>query len=254
MSLYAYCVTRLEKDEDWAVFSGVADRPVFALRHQKIALLASRIERVRLEEPRHVVQHGQVVRRIFEKRTVLPFRFGTQFTTEEEATAVLRQNHDQFLEAIRLLRGKAELHVRVQFSLGRAPQPVKRTQPGRLVVSGQGYGIAPAPPANGGSQAALTDLVTRRLRETFGGLDEQVSTRESTGGQVLMDLRYLVERGQASKTATVAIPEVADCQVQVTGPWPPYHFLPISARMPSRAERLLVLPGRQPLRARAARA
>lgn len=253
MSLYAYCVTRLEKDEDWAVFSGVADRPVFALRHQKIALLASRMERVRLEEPRHVVQHGQVVRRIFEKRTVLPFRFGTQFATEEEATAVLRQNHDQFLEAIRLLRGKAELHVRVQFSVGGAPKPAK-TQPGRLVVSGQGYGIAPSAPANGGNQAALTDLVTRRLREIFGGLDEQVSTRESANGQVLMDLRYLVERSQAAKPATLAIPGIAGCQVQVTGPWPPYHFLPISARMPSRAERLLVLPGRQPLRARAARA
>src|SRR5690242_3037415 len=104
MSLYAYCVTRLEKDEPWEVLAGVADRPVFALRYQKIALLASRMERVRLEEPRHVVQHGQVVHRIFERRTVLPFRFGTLFTSEEEATAVLRRNHDQFSEAIRELR------------------------------------------------------------------------------------------------------------------------------------------------------
>jgi len=254
MSLYAYCVTRLERDEDWAVFPGVAGRPVFALRHQKIALLASRMERVRLEEPSHVVQHGQVVRRIFEKRTVLPFRFGTLFTTEDEAAAVLRQNHDQFLEAIRMLRGKAELHVKVQFSAEGAPAPAARTQPGRLVVSSQGYGIASAPPANGGTQPTLTDLVARRVREVLGGLDEQVSTRELAGGQVLMDLRYLVERSLAPCPAKVAIPEVSDCHVQVTGPWPPYHFLPISARMPSRAERLLVLPGRQPLRARAARA
>ncbi len=253
MSLYAYCVTRLEKDEDWAVFSGVAGRPVFALRHQKIALLASRMERVRLEEPHHVVQHGQVVRRIFEKRTVLPFRFGTLFATEDEAAAVLRQNHDQFLEAIRMLRGKAELHVKVQLSPGSTPQQAARTQPGRLVVSGQGYGIAAAPPTNGGTHSALTDLVTKRLREVLGGLDEQVSTRELADGQVLMDVRYLVERSPAPK-ATLAIPEVSDCHVQVTGPWPPYHFLPISARMPSRAERMLVLPGRQPLRARAARA
>jgi hypothetical protein len=253
MSLYAYCVTRLEKDEDWAVFSGVADRPVFALRHQKVALLASRMERVRLEEPRHVVQHGQVVRRIFEQRTVLPFRFGTLFATEAEATALLRQNHDQFLEAIRRLRGKAELHVKVQFSLDATP-PATRTQPGRLVVSDQGYGIASVPPVNDGTQSALTDLVTRRLREVLGGLDEQVSTRALADGQVHMDLRYLVERNPAPRPVTLAIPEVSDCHVQVTGPWPPYHFLPINARMPSRAERLLVLPGRQPLRARAARA
>jgi len=253
MSLYAYCVTRLEKDEDWAVFSGVADRPVFALRHQKMALLASRMERVRLEDPKHVVQHGQVVRRVFEQRTVLPFRFGTLFNTEEEAAAVLRQNHDQFHEAIRLLRGKAELHVKVQFSSAAAPAAA-RTQPGRLVVSGQGYGIASAPPAGTGTVPALVNLVTSRLREMLGGLEEQVSTRESADGHVHMDLRYLVERSLASKPVTLAVPEVRDCQVQVTGPWPPYHFLPISARMPSRAERLLVLPGRQPLRARAARA
>jgi hypothetical protein len=252
MSLYAYCVTRLEKDENWEVFSGVADRPVFAVRYQRIALLASRMERVRLEEPRHVVQHGQVVRRVFEHRTVLPFRFGTLFAGEDEAAAVLRQNHDQFHEAIRALRGKAEFHVKVQFS---APAPpALRTTPGRLVVSNQGYGIAAAPPANGGGAAALTELVTRRLRALLGGLEEQVSTRELAAGRVLLDLRYLVERSVSPRPSSVAIPEVPSCQVQVTGPWPPYHFLPITAKMPSRAARLMVLPGRQPLRARAARA
>lgn len=223
MSLYAYCVTRLDKDETWEVFAGVADRPVFALRYQKIALLASRVDRVRLEEPRHVVQHSQVVHRIFEQHTVLPFRFGTQFASEEEATAVLRQNHDPFNEAIRRLRGKAEMHVMVQ--MPRGPEA---------------------------SMNALTLQIASHLKLALGACDQQSCLRESNNGHVLADLRFLVERPEG-KTG-VELPQFPQCQLQISGPWPPYHFLPVMAKLPTRAERLSVLPGRQPLRARAARA
>ena len=171
MSLYAYCVTRLEKDETWEVFSGIADRPVFAIRHQKIALLASRLERVRLEDQRHVVQHGYVVNRIFEGRTVLPFRFGTLFDSEEHAAAMLRQNHDQFNEGIRLLRGKAEVHVKVQIRPTFAPVAVARHgAPGSILVSGQGYGIA-VPSRDDGAAAAMIDMVTRHIRAAFEALE-----------------------------------------------------------------------------------
>lgn len=221
MSLYAYCVTRLEKDETWEVFGGVADRPVFALRYQKIALLASRVDRVRLEEPRFVVQHGQVVHRIFEQRTVLPFRFGTHFASEEQAMAVLRQNHDSFSEALRRLRGKAEMHVKVQM------------------------------PGERASANVLAGQITSHLKLALGAHDEQACLRE-LNGHVLVDLHYLVER-QENK-ASVELPRFPQCQLQISGPWPPYHFLPVMAKLPTRAERLSVLPGRQPLRARAARA
>lgn len=223
MSLYAYCVTRLEKDEPWEVLAGVADRPVFALRHQKIALLASRMDRVRLEEPRYLVQHRQVVHRIFERRTVLPFRFATLFASEEEATAVLRRNHDQFSEALRMLRGKAEMHVKVQIPGGQS------------------------------ALTALTGRITGYLRAALAAVDEQSCVRELNDGQVLVDLRYLVER-PVGKPVSLEIPNLPQCQLQMTGPWPPYHFLPLTAKLPSRAERLTVMPGRQPLRARAARA
>jgi hypothetical protein len=182
------------------------------------------MERVRLEEPRHVVQHGQVVHRIFERRTVLPFRFGTLFASEEEATAVLRRNHDQFSEAIRWLRGKAEIHVKVQIP--------------------------------GGQNAALAGLrgqICGYLKTALAALDEQSCLREGDGSPTLVDLRYLVQC-PVRRPVSLEIPNLPQCQVQVTGPWPPYHFLPLTAKLPSRAERLTVLPGRQPLRARAARA
>jgi hypothetical protein len=270
MSLYSYCVARLDVDETWEVFPGVEDRPVFAIRYQRIALLVSRLERVRLEEPRHVVQHGQVIHRVFEGRPVLPFRFGTTFATEEQAQILLRQNHDQFTEALRVLRGKAEMRVKLQFRVG-APGREKShgtlhrpaalaaaagacADPGRLVVSSQGYGIIPPPCCPEEPRADLSERLAHYLRAAIHPLQEQVCTR-LTGGQMLMDFRYLVEEAVIPVCQKLSWPQGADLpegQIQVTGPWPPFHFLPVTAKLPARGTRLPLRPGRLPLRARAA--
>src|SRR5437667_8820804 len=69
-SLYAYCVARLDMNEAWEVFPGLAERPVFVVRDQKVAMLVSRLEKVKLDDPHHVVEHGHVIHRVFERRTV----------------------------------------------------------------------------------------------------------------------------------------------------------------------------------------
>ena len=256
-SLYAYCIVRLDQDEPWDVFPGVAVRPVFAVRDQKVAMLISRLERVRLDEHKHVLQHGQVLHRVFEKRTVLPFRFGTTFPSEGEIRAILTQNREQFVEGLRQLRGKAEVHLKLSFRVHQ-PAPVRTMAAAagaRLTVSSQGYSIAP-PRSHSEAAKVQSDHVLECIKTVFQPIQEQVSVRYLERGQVQLEVRCLVPEANVDfcrKFALTGFEQLDDVQLQVTGPWPPCHFLPVSAKLPNRTERLMPAPGRLPLRSRAVR-
>jgi len=261
-SLYAYCIVRLDQDEPWDVFPGVATRPVFAVRDQKVAMLISRLERVRLDEHKHVLQHGQVLHRVFEKRTVLPFRFGTTFSSEEEIRAILMQNRDQFVEGLRQLRGKAEVHLKLSFRVHQ-PAPVRTMAASagaaassvRLTVSSQGYSIAP-PRSQTETAKVQSDHILECIKTVFQPIQEQVSVRYLDRGQVQLEVRCLVPEANVEfcrKFALTGFEHLDDVQLQVTGPWPPCHFLPVSAKLPNRTERMMPAPGRLPLRSRAVR-
>ena len=302
MPYYAYCVARLDMDQPWEVFSGLGERPVFAVREQKMAVLVSRVERQDLEDPRSVVQHGQVIHRVFERHTVLPFRFGTVLASEEQVALLLSKNRDQFTEAIRFLRGKVEMHVKLRFRLPESAEPAiesesqapakplalaaaagagamissgisssrepRRLTPGRLVVSARGFIASGAdlmpPPRTPFPEMSLpaesaevqAHRIAHHVKETLRPLQEQVSVHPGGEGQMLMDLRYLVEEERiplCQKLSLQGYPGLRDCQMQVTGPWPPCHFLPLDVKMPARGERLAERPGRLPLRGRAVR-
>lgn len=261
MSLYAYCVARLDMDEPWSVFAGIADKSVFAVRDQKVAMLVSRLEKVKLDESRHVVQHGQVIHKVFEKRTVLPFRYGTTFNSEEEIKALLMRNREQFVEGLRLLRGKSEVHLKLSFRI-KAPAQLRVMSAvagaeslGRLTVSPQGYAIAAPTPLAEVAQKQ-TDHVIECIRQAFQPIQELVSVRHAERGQVHMEIRCLVPETHVEmckKFALTGFDQLEERQMQVTGPWPPCHFLPVSAKLPTRTDRLMPQPGRLPLRSRLVR-
>jgi hypothetical protein len=265
VSLYAYCVTRLDRDEPWQVIPGLEDRPVFPVRDHKVAILVSRVERLKLDDPRCVVQHGQVVHRVFENRTVLPFRYGTSFSGEEEVQAILRQNHDQFVEALRVLRGTAEMHLKLQFRVPLAAPPAKAMaatagngHTARLTATNKGYALA-RPAALQAERLAQqhADRLILHLKNQLHPRADQAAVRYAADGLVMMDLRFLMsdcDVAACQKFSLSKYGDVQDCHWQVTGPWPPYHFLPVTAKLPGRAERLAPPPGRLPLRHRVARA
>jgi hypothetical protein len=59
-------------------------------------------------------------------------------------------------------------------------------------------------------------------------LDEEVSCRLTENGKMVLDIAHLidrkcVERYQNKFASTVAM--MRECQLQLSGPWPPYHFV-----------------------------
>jgi hypothetical protein len=66
------------------------------------------------------------------------------------------------------------------------------------------------------------------MHRLFLPLDEEVSCRLTESGKMVLDVAHLidrkyVERYQNKFATTCAM--MRECQMQVSGPWPPYHFV-----------------------------
>jgi hypothetical protein len=66
------------------------------------------------------------------------------------------------------------------------------------------------------------------MHRLFNPLDEEVSCRLTESGKMVLDVAHLIDRKCVEKYhnkfhSTSAT--LRDCQMQLSGPWPPYHFV-----------------------------
>src|SRR5215475_10335200 len=117
MAWYAYCITeqqtlangtRARRPFLMEGIQGVNDAPVLSYPSGEFAVIVSEYDRsdAKLEE-KHVLEHARVVSVCFRTGTVLPFRFGTTFESDEALRQAVRSNRRAFGQSVAKLRGKA---------------------------------------------------------------------------------------------------------------------------------------------------
>jgi hypothetical protein len=86
------------------------------------------------------------------------------------------------------------------------------------------------------------------MRRLFNPLDEEVTCRVMENGKMLLDISHLIDRKcverYQNKFATTAA-AMKECQMQISGPWPPYHFvhrLTRSGHAPAHAPAAVAAP------------
>ena len=66
------------------------------------------------------------------------------------------------------------------------------------------------------------------MHRLFMPLDEEVSCRLTESGKMVLDIAHLIERKHVeryqNKFASTSA-AMRECQLQLSGPWPPYHFV-----------------------------
>ena len=66
------------------------------------------------------------------------------------------------------------------------------------------------------------------MHRLFMPLDEEVSCRLTESGKMMLDIAHLIDRKcvdrYLSKFSTTSA-VLRECQMQLSGPWPPYHFV-----------------------------
>ncbi len=128
MAWYAYCIT-----EQQTLANGTRSRRPFLLEgvqgvngaavltypSGEFNIVVSEYERDNVQfGEKNVLEHARVVSVCFRTGTVLPFRFGTIFDSDEAFRQAVRSNRRTFGLSVARLRGKAEMHLKLRVKDG----------------------------------------------------------------------------------------------------------------------------------------
>jgi hypothetical protein len=181
----------------------------------------------RLEEPAHRQQaakdHARVISDCFKLSTVLPFRFSTTFQDDDSLRRSVRSNQRHFLANVERLRGKAEMHLKVL---------VDDTCPGNaardMTVGLQYLTSLRESASRQRERQSKARALSVQMHRMFLPLAEEITCKRMESGKMLLDIAHLIdnktiERYQ-NKYSSATI-ELKECSMQLSGPWPPYHFV-----------------------------
>lgn len=236
MAWYAYCIgekqafpelARHRKPVPLESVHGVSGNQVFLYPASDLAVIVSEHNPADALNQKSGVDHARVIADCFKHSTVLPFRFGTVFSDDESLRKSIRSNQRQFLGNIDKLRGKTEMHLKILVDdccCGKdsdrhvSPETVGREYLTNLRETA----------TRQRERQTRARAVSFQMHRLFMPLDEEVSCRLTESGKMVLDIAHLidrkyVERYQNKFTTTSAM--MRDCQMQVSGPWPPYHFV-----------------------------
>jgi len=68
-----------------------------------------------------------------------------------------------------------------------------------------------------------------QVHKLFNPLEEEVSCKKVAPEGMLIDIAHLIDSKSVEKYQNrynTAAKQLKNCEVAISGPWPPYHFLP----------------------------
>jgi hypothetical protein len=149
--------------------------------------------------PEALWRHEEIVEELMADRDLLPVRYGTRFSSEEEAARVIAARRSSLAAALDQVRGAVELSVRV---------------------------LLPETPSEERSEASR-DSARRDIHELLDALARAAAERPPQPPHELLRAAYLVDRDRVSTFAALIARLEADAphlRLLCTGPWPPYSF------------------------------
>ncbi len=235
MAWYAYCIgeklafpelARHRKPVPMASVLGVSGNQVFLYPASDLAIVVSEHNPAEILNQKSGVDHARVIADCFQHSTVLPFRFGTVFNDDECLRKSIRSNQRQFQGNIDKLRGKTEMHLKIFVDDNCAHALDKHHAAegvGREYLSNLRENAARTRERQTRARA-----VSFQMHRLFMPLDEEVSCRLTESGKMVLDVAHLIDRKYVerylNKFASTSA-AMRECQMQVSGPWPPYHFV-----------------------------
>ena len=241
MAWYAYCITeqqafhgdsRARRPFPIEELRGVNNAQIFGYPSGEFAVIVSEYVPNGSLTQAAVREHARVVSSCFERTTVLPFRFGTIFENDEALRKAVRANRKQFMASVSKLRGKAEMHIKVLVKDGLMRNAMDNIE---LPNSTGGEYLAQLQIQASRQRDRQTKAraVTTQVNKLFHPLEEEVSCRRTEEGKMSLDIAHLIEHKSIEKyqnrVSSAAI-QLKGCEIAISGPWPPYHFMPIKLR------------------------
>ncbi len=241
MAWYAYCITeqrafqgetRARRPFPIENLKGINGAQIFGYPSGEFAVIVSEYERTGDLDQRAVLDHARVVSDCFRNTTVLPFRFGTVFDNDEALRRAVRGNRKAFGASVSRLRGKAEMHVKLVIKDGSLREAMTDIE---LPTTAGGEYLTKLREQASRQRERQTKAraLSVQVHKLFKPLEEEVCCKKIDSGGMLIDIAHLIDHKSVEKYQNrynMAAKQLKDCQVQITGPWPPYHFMPNKIR------------------------
>jgi hypothetical protein len=237
MSWYAYCITEQKafQGENRARrpfiiegLKGVGGAQVYGYPSGEFAVIVSDYAGTGTLDQQAILEHARVVSECFRNTTVLPFRFGTVFNNDEALRRAVRANRRAFMESVSRLRGKAEMHLKLIVKDGTVREAIADKELPATV--GREYLTKLREQATRQRERQTkARALSVQVHKLFHPLEEEVSCKKVDSGGMLIDIAHLIDHKSVEKYQnrySSAARQLKDCELLISGPWPPYHFTP----------------------------
>lgn len=238
MAWYAYCLTehqslsngtRARRPFLMDGVQGVNGAAVLSYPSGDFAVIVSEYERTgeKLEE-KAILEHARVVSICFRSGTVLPFRFGTIFDNDDALRQAVRANRRAFGESVVRLRGKAEMHLKVIFRDGSLRDAMTDVELPHT-VGGEYLAKLREKASRERERQTKARALSVQVHRLFNPLEEEISCKRVDEQGMLIDIAHLIDSKSVEKYQNrynSVAKQLKNCQVALSGPWPPYHFMP----------------------------
>lgn len=241
MAWYAYCITEQHAFQSKARsrrpfpldgMRGVNGAQVLGYPSGEFAVIVSEYLRTAELDQKAVLEHARVVGDCFRSATVLPFRFGTVFDHDEALRRAVRANRKIFLESVSHLRGKSEMHLKLMVRESALPQALADVHLPAAVGS-EYLTCLRQKASRERERQTKARAISVQVHKLFNPLQQEVSCKKVDSGALLIDIAHLIESNSVSKYQnrfTAASRQLKDVHLAISGPWPPYHFVPGNLR------------------------
>ena len=238
MAWYAYCLTEQQILQNGSRsrrpcliegIQGVNGASVLSYPSGEFAVIVSEYDRntEKLGE-KAVLEHARVVSVCFRTGTVLPFRFGTIFDNDDALRQAVRGNRRAFGQSVARLKGKAEMHIKVVLRDGSLRDAMTNiVLPD--TVGGEYLSKLREKAWRERERQTKARALSVQVHKLFNPLEEEVSCKRVDEQGMLIDIAHLIDSKSVEKYQnryTSAAKQLKNCEVAMSGPWPPYHFLP----------------------------
>lgn len=241
MAWYAYCITeqgtfhqnRVRRPFPIDQLKGINGLPVLGYPSGDFVVIVSPWTPGLPLTQQSIFDHARVISDCFKITTVLPFRFGTVFDTDEALRQSVRANRKGFGESVSKLRGKAEMHLKlVVRENGALDEILASDLPTR--AGGEYLSKLREKATRDRERQSKARALSVQAHKLFNPLQEEIVCKRVDSG-IMIDIAHLIDTGSVEKYQnrySAAMRHFKDCQVSLSGPWPPYHFVANKNRPP----------------------
>jgi hypothetical protein len=214
--------------------------PVELVRHAGLAALTSRVNvdefsedalRQSLEDLEKLEAlaraHERVLDDALDCGAIVPFRICTIYSSEDRVREMLEREREPLAQALGRLRGKSEWGVKA-FAPEAAPPPATAPASGAEYLARKRAERAAIETSRQTLETAMQAIHERLAAETAGAVLSPAQDRRLTGraGEMVLNAAYLVPDAAVPefRQLIAELERIFGVPLEVTGPWPAYHF------------------------------